>query len=263
VVRGPQLRDSAKFLIMLAVRPKPINCSNLSPCFPRRINLFLLFFTIWALLILLRLYQIMIVDRDDYLQQLEKDSWRTGTLPAIRGRILDQNGTPLAWSIRSFSLYYEPSRESRQSETDFLTVYKVLSLDPDSIPEVSGEQAVLIKDQLTPEDLLKLRPIMAENKAFRIESRFRRKYASNDSRLRRTLGSTTIIDNREVGVSGMEKEHNMRLTGIDGKYRVMLDKYNNWITETWVELQPPGPGYDVYIPYVTLRDSATPRPGIP
>ena len=220
---------------------------KLNSLFRKRVTLLLIFFIAWGGLITYRLYQTMISKRSMYLQRFEVDSWRTGTIPPLRGRILDKDGKPLAWSIRYFSLSYDvpenPIRfaEDAQVLGTILTNYRRLSAR-----SLAGKSVVL-KTDLSPGEILKLRPLIQSNNRFRIKSSFRREYLTHEKKFINLIGSTHIIDNVEVGTSGLERKYNFRLTGRDGKYRVMVDKNNNWIPATWEEIQAPRPGFDVYI----------------
>ncbi len=214
--------------------------------FSGRAGIVWLCFVVWAGVIGLRLLQIMVVDRDTYLGRFHNKSWRVGVLPAIRGRILDRLGSPLAWSIRNFDLYYTPADDDAQRDADAAAYEQLTRITMPPIGEAGSD--VLIRASLHPQDVLKLRQLTNRNKRFQIISTFRRLYATHDTRIRRLLGTTRIVDGREKGASGLEKRYNSRLTGIDGKYQVMVDKHDHWIAETWTEIQTPIPGYDVYVP---------------
>ena len=190
----------------------------------------------------------MIADRDIYLQRLSLISWRTGTIPAMRGRILDKNGNPIAWSIRYFSLYYNVPKERTRFREDILSLNKILTIDDRFNYLTQPGKSISIKEELSPGEILKLRSYLQSNSRFRIRSNFRREYARNDAEALKIIGRTRVIESKEVGISGLENEYNARLTGIDGRYRVMVDKDNTWISATWDEIQSPFPGFDVYVP---------------
>ena len=193
------------------------------------------------------MYRIMVADRDVYIQPLSSDSWRIGRIPAMRGRILDKSGTPLAWSIRYFSLYYTVPDQRTRIEEDMGALGTIVTVPP-GLDHMSPGRSILLKEELSPGEILKLRAYLKVNRRFRIGSSFRREYAFIHSDVRRMIGRIRLIDNKEVGISGLERRYNSRLIGKDGKYRVMVDAENNWITATWEEIQPPVPGFDVYAP---------------
>jgi hypothetical protein len=83
----------------------------------------------------------------------------------------------------------------------------------------------------------------------RVVSVFARRQAALPAAARRLLGATQVYGQVEFGVSGWELQYDARLRGRDGQYQVMVDKQGQWIPQTWTELAPPRPGYDVYVPY--------------
>ena len=207
--------------------------------FKNRSNLLLFLFVLWGGLLLLRLYQIMGVDRDDYLRQSQGKSWKIGVVPALRGRILNQNGEPLSWSVRFFSLYYNVPTDQATIDGDLSELKRISDIADNSISDMSRFRQVMIESELTPEGISTLQAFVKENSRFFIRSRFERRHSRRISRIQRVIGNTTMINNHEVGVSGLERRFNNRLRGIDGRFRVMIDKDNVWITETWEELQAP------------------------
>ena len=216
--------------------------------FQGRVYLLLTFFVLWTGIIVFYLYQIMVADREEYIQLFSSESWRIGIIPAMRGRILNKEGTPLAWSIRYFSLYYDVPPDSVRLKEDITTIGRVLSRHKHPKYPVLAESSILVKEELSPGEILRLRPYIHTNKRFRIQSSFRRQFATERSEILRLIGLTRMIDNKQIGVSGFERKYNLRLTGQDGKYRVMVDKNNKWIAATWEEIQVPVPGFDVYVP---------------
>ena len=215
--------------------------------FRKRVNLLVLVFVSWGGLIIFRLYQTMISDREAYLQDFHANSWRIGTIPALRGRILDKNGNPLAWSIRYFSLSYDIPEDDEQFVQDITALNTVLTGYRHLTVRSLYGRSVILKKGLSPGEILRLRPLVHSNNRFQIKSSFRREYANRAKELLSVIGRTQIVQNVEVGVSGLERKYNFRLTGQNGKYRVMVDKDNNWISATWGEIQAPVPGFDVYV----------------
>lgn len=189
----------------------------------------------------------MIADRETYLRSLNFDSWRIGRIPAMRGRILDSQGSPLAWSVRYFSLYYDVAAERTKINDDIAEITKILTVSR-HLDDMRSGRSILLKEEISPGEILKLRAYLKENHRFRISSNFRREYALKDPKILHIIGRTRIIEDKEVGISGFENTYNPRLIGTDGKYRVMVDSSSNWISATWEEIQPPVPGFDVYIP---------------
>src|SRR5712675_1210262 len=73
-----------------------------------------------GLLVLLGgLWWVQIVSRRDYQANLETQSFRTVRIPAVRGKILDRNGTVLAENRAAYnvSLYLEELRKPFEDAT--------------------------------------------------------------------------------------------------------------------------------------------------
>ena len=75
--------------------------------FSHKVYILLSIFTLWSLLIVFQLYQVSVQNRDQIISEFEQSTTQTGILTACRGRVLDRDGLPLAWSERVFCLQYE------------------------------------------------------------------------------------------------------------------------------------------------------------
>lgn len=217
--------------------------------FSRRAQLFLVLFCLWMLLIAGRLFQVMVLDRDDYLAKYQSASFRRGIVPAMRGRILDHDGTPLAWSTRIFQLYYTVPGEVRQLNLDLQAIARTTGISLEHLLVLTqdhvGDTVVLVQ-RLAPANLLALDRLA--NPRLEVRSSFIRRHPELPRELREALGETRVYGQVEVGISGWESYYDQRLRGTDGKYQVMVDKQGRWIPETWVAISPPRAGYDVFLP---------------
>ncbi len=213
----------------------------------KRINFFIILFFIWTGIILLRCYQITVADTDYFVNYFKGKTWKTGTIPALRGRLLDRNGKLIARSVRKFSLYYKVNTGRDTAAEDIRKVQRLIKSNQSMSGDFSANSIVLVKSNLTAAELVVLEPIMKENPQFYVKSNFKREKLIERMDIQRIIGRTSVQKENEVGVSGLERQYNDRLVGKDGKYRVMIDKNNEWILETWEEVQPPVPGFDVYL----------------
>jgi cell division protein FtsI/penicillin-binding protein 2 len=220
--------------------------------FRGRSTFFLVLVLFWLAAIVWQLLHFMVLDREAYLREFRDPSWRTGTLPALRGRLLSESGKPLAWSTRYFVLVYNVPDDPQQVERDLFELrdkIEIADTDWDAVRRSLGQTRVL-RGSLSPDEIVAVEPVVERVARLHVQNRFRRHYANDDPQLLGLIGTTRMISNMEIGVSGWEKQFNDRLRGQDGKYRVMVDKHGAWILETWQELYPPVAGYDVYIPSV-------------
>lgn len=190
-------------------------------------------------------------------------AWRVGTLPALRGRILDPDGLPLAWSERHFALQYTPG-ETPEAAADWAAanVHPVLAgrLPPRPESWPPGQPLVVLSD-LRPDEVLGLAAWLPQHPTLRLVSRFERQYSGAGLDRREQLGRTRQFGQREIGLSGWERHFEARLRGRDGRYRVMLDSRGGWIPGSWQQLQAPAPGQDVTVPLrLNLASTGTAPP---
>ena len=217
--------------------------------FSRRRAMCLLFaFCLWSLLITIRLSQFMVFSRDRFLAAMERESWRQGTIPPLRGRLLDRDGKPLAWSTRHFALLWRVPKDVDVAERAWEDLRSEMGRPGlgafDSVASRCGEEVELRRD-LSAEEIEALLPVLGARRGLRLSSIFVR-HRHPKAALR--LGQVTPLDGVQVGVSGYEKLHDSLLRGYPGVYRVMVDKRGDWISESWRKVREIHPGYDVYLP---------------
>lgn len=217
--------------------------------FSRRRAVCLLFaFCLWSLLVIARLSHFMVFGRDHFLAAMERESWREGTIPPLRGRLLDRDGRPLAWSTRHFTLMWSVPEDAERAEQIWEGLCAEIDLSGfgtcEAVASRCGDEVELRRD-LSAEEITGLLRLLGPRSGLRLSSTFvRHRLPQAGSR----LGQVTPVDGIQVGVSGYEKMHDGLLRGYSGTYRVMVDKRGNWIPETWRKVREIHPGYDVYLP---------------
>ena len=223
----------------------------------RRAPILLFIFGLWAIIITFRLFQVMVLDRDEYLRQMTASSWHQGTILAIRGRILDKDGNPLAWSTRHFRVVSDPPR-GNEFYRQQLVIRETFDLPADSTPPYSpGGATVTIRPDLAPQQFALADRLATEIPEVRIEPYFKR-HRHPDPRIRTRLGEVAVQNGMEVGTSGAELEHDSLLRGRPGLFRVMLTPAGEWLPGTWEQIRAVKSGYDVYLP-VRFRTVAIPE----
>ncbi len=220
---------------------------------PRRMAWVAAVFFFCALGIAVRLFGITVLHRSSFLRDMRQASRRLYFVPAVRGRLLDRDGRPLAWSIRRFDLWWHPPRagEVREREArDFAAAFPQAFQRMGRRLPASGRRAraLLLVRGLSPGQLERARKFCAGHPEFEVRTTFERHTIRGAPALRRRLGRTRIEDGREIGVSGEEKLHDALLEGHPGVYSVLVDKHGRWVPDTWRKLQDMQPGYDVYLP---------------
>lgn len=214
----------------------------------RRTPLLLFIFGLWAIVVCVRLFQVMILDRDEYLEQITAISWQQDTIPAMRGRILDRTGRPLAWSTRHFKLEWEipPARNFyAQSKLIRDTLQLSSTVFPDA---VAGETVVTLIPDIEPGEFTQASRLADTVEEVRLVSYFKR-HRIDGAKLRNRLGQTVLRNGMEVGISGAELAHDSLLRGRPGLFKIMCGPEGKWLPQTWQKIRSVKPGYDVYLPF--------------
>ena len=182
----------------------------------------------WMLLILGRTFFLIGPERAENLQKGEQLARKSGLIPAVRGKIIDRDGTVLAWSERYFDLKLKPGKTLQKKTSVFLTeVLGTVEPHEDFICQnLSGEEFAALQSHIRKYPELQL------------TSRVERRTLPEES-LKKQIGECREIDGILTGVSGLEKEYDEHLRGQAGKYEVLLDRYRNWIGRSLnITLQP-------------------------
>ena len=207
-----------------------------------RTVLFLLI--LWAGLASAMLFHYSVSARGKYLDMGDKLAWKEGTIPAPRGRILDKDGKALAWTEKYFDLLLISTRNMNiQRENEILSELAGLLV---SEPRKIDEETVLLKKNLSPEEIVLLDMVIGKYPELKIASRNERRYIDY-SRVRTILGNVKVEDGRLSGTCGLEHKYDKMLSGSEGFYVVMLDKQGGWVRGTWKLLRKPRQGNDLIL----------------
>jgi cell division protein FtsI/penicillin-binding protein 2 len=165
-----------------------------------------------------RIFFYTVYARTDYLDDINRMAWRQAVVKASRGRILDNNDTPLAWTERYFDLYYQgKSLEELKLDSDFIKEIEE-AIGPVNISE--DDKGVLIKTNLSPGEMVKTDKLKLKYRNLKIVNRTARRYVDYPS-VRKYLGALSKeSDNPSEGV---ELEYDLVLKGVDGVCVFMLD----------------------------------------
>lgn len=102
----------------------------------RRVLFILIVVVVCFLVVFVKLYQVMIIDKEKYSKKLEKLSYDTVEGPSTpRGRIYDRNGNIIVDNIAVKTIYFKKNKKiSTKKELELAyTVSKKLSLDYDKV----------------------------------------------------------------------------------------------------------------------------------
>lgn len=205
---------------------------------------------LWGLVIVARMAQFMILQRGEYVEQMDRESWHRGLVPAQRGRLLDASGRPLAWSVRRLRLEWRIPTERAKADEQWQALCNlqglVVRLKGDdylrfmgancvAADDISGDRAAAVNGLCSRYETMSIVPYFVRHRAGSYPTR-------------RALGKVLQKGGMEVGIDGFEREHDGLLRGRPGIFLVMLDKDGNWMMDTWKEIQKMQPGYDVILP---------------
>ncbi len=223
-----------------------LTCSKSSAFFfSGRARFLLFFFLAWGAVLSMRLLEIAVIRKDEYIRQCESVARRQGKIPQLRGRILDRNGIPLAWTLKTFTLHVEKKMLSSKTKdfpekiTDFLVSKSLASRD-----RIHEDEKVFSIAGLSPEALEELKNFSHIPQSASIRPSFERKTVDY-KKVKEIIGETAEINAEMKGVSGAEEEWDSELSGRPGIYSVMLDRNRRIIEGTFIVVSEMVPGSDV------------------
>lgn len=166
-----------------------------------------------GLLITARLADYQIFNADRYLAEADARRKTKQTLYAKRGTIYDRNGTVLVSSVECKNVYVNPQLiEKKQRKKAIAALVDVLGVDEDYVADLIDEDTTFayVKRQVDEEDAELL--AKKEIAGIEFEPSIKRVYP-NGTLASQVLG---IVNVDNVGVSGLEKQYDEILTGVNG-----------------------------------------------
>lgn len=203
-----------------------------------RLIVVVVFFAIFCLVLLVRLYNLTVLDRDFLQHQGDARSLRTMIIPSFRGMIIDRTGKPLAISTPVQSIWINP-KNFHATEQKKLKLAKLLGVDVKQINKklkiFQGKEFFYLKRQITP--MLSEKIVKLKIAGLYSQQEFKRFYPEAES-MAQIIGFTNIDDQ---GIEGLELAYQPWLEGINGKKRVIKDRMGRVIDELDV-IKEPRPG---------------------
>ncbi|HSW40727.1 MAG TPA: penicillin-binding transpeptidase domain-containing protein, partial [Acidobacteriota bacterium] len=207
-----------------------------------RLNLFRIPVLVIFLIFAARLWQLQIIQGQEYSEMADRNRIRSITLAAPRGAILDRNRIPLVENRPSFSvLLYREAINDRNATTRFLT--ERLGVDPDDLEQQFQRNRraglyfpIVVKEDAGMEEISIIEAHREDHPEFQLALEPRRLYhhGTVSSHLLGYLGEVSrdelsadafpgVVSGSRVGRSGVENAYNRLLMGTDGQRRVMVD----------------------------------------
>lgn len=208
----------------------------------KNLLIFNIIFISICLFLLLRVWQLQIIDHKTYLRLAQINAARTLPLIAPRGVIYDRNGKILVYNKASFSVYILQS-ELKNKGYVFSKISKELSIPYGEIVQKIKKNRftpfnpILIKDDVELEIIAKLKEQLSQLPGVLINTRpiriYPHKYLAahvlgyvgevNASDL--SNSSLNISAGDLIGKTGIEKVYDAYLRGINGGERVQIDTF--------------------------------------
>lgn len=206
----------------------------------------LTFFVSWAVIAAFTLYRRTVSESEKLTERSEIFARKEGVLPAARGRILDADGVPLAWTELRISLYL---RKSKDGINNNLISFLQSRFQLKEIPEFTPEQEILLLMDEIPVDsekeLAELFAIPEKYPQLEVHTRHKRNRVDYPQ-VAALLGECKEDENGiPHGISGWEKEYEKQLCGQAGTFSVLLDRNGKWMPGTMKMLTMPVAGEDV------------------
>lgn len=199
---------------------------------------------LWSVIAVATHLYFAVYAQHEYLKKGDEIAMRRGVIPAPRGQILDKNGIKLAWTDTHYDLYITrvPSFYLKRS-----TLFKQLRLIFGEFElEESPSGEFIIKRNLTPDRIHALQTLLKEYRELALRMRFERCYIDDDIILAK-VGDVEEEKGIIRGVSGLELQFDKELSGQHGRYVVMVDNMERWITGKWELEQKVVPGIDIIL----------------
>ncbi len=188
------------------------------------------FLLIWAVLAAAHVFYYAVIKQEESLAETRKIAWREAAIPSLRGRILDRNGIPAAWSELHHNLILEKVPESRKRRENLFR--RIRRFFPEHELPYPMKLPLLLKSDLSPEEIVLYSGWLRSYPELRIVPVIRRVVIGTPE-IRSQIGKTALNNAGEaVGVSGLEREYDLELSGTSGRMTVMLDRNGNWCNDT-------------------------------
>ncbi|MFA5959355.1 MAG: penicillin-binding transpeptidase domain-containing protein [Tatlockia sp.] len=195
---------------------------------PIRLAVVSLFFLAVLGALLWRMIDLTVLHRQFYQGQGDARSLRVIDIPAHRGMITDKEGYPLAVSTPVESVWINP-KTFAPTKAQLATLCGLLNLSArqltQSVQRASAREFLYLQRQLPP-------PLARQVDALQIpginfQQEFKRYYPEGDSTAH-LIGFTNIDDQ---GIEGLELAYQDWLMGMNGKKRVVKDRYGQVVEE--------------------------------
>ncbi|HZT70577.1 MAG TPA: penicillin-binding protein [Terriglobia bacterium] len=190
-------------------------------------------FVVWALAIILRLYDLQIIQYVELLARADRQQQRTVEIAPKRGTIYDRNMHPLAMSLAVDSVYAVPSNiPDPAMEAKLLA--PILDLDEKDLEARlrTARSFCWVKRKISPQQSARIAALNLQGIYFQKE--MKRFYPADDLAAS-VLGYVGMDDN---GLGGVEYQYNKEIRGLPGKVLLSTDAKRRSFRSTEWQGQP-------------------------
>ncbi len=172
--------------------------------------------------VVVRSFQLQLVNADQWQSRAEKRFEREREIPATRGRVLDRNGQVIASSVREEQVGIVPTKFN-VAHPRFNAFAEILQMKPAELKQKISQSKKFfwVAKGLDLEQAEKIRKLRMPG--IEIESDFRRYYPYGDT-FAHIVGFTNA---EERGAEGIELMHDGDLAGRHGSSRVIVTRNND------------------------------------
>lgn len=211
-------------------RPKLNSTSSAArPVGARRGVLLAGIFVVWVLAIILRLYDLQIIQYVELLARADRQQQRTVEIAPKRGVIFDRKMHPLAMSLAVDSVYAVPSNIP-DSLMEAKLLAPILNLDAKDLEArfKAHSSFCWVKRKITPQESARIRDLNLQGIYFQKE--MKRFYPDGDLAAT-VLGYVGLDDN---GLGGVEYQYNKQIRGLQGRVLLSTDaKHRSFRSTEW------------------------------
>jgi len=218
--------------------------------FNLRSLLLLSFLLIWAAVAAAHVFYYASVKGKELKTESDHLAWREGSLPGIRGRLLDKNGTALAWTELVHDLVLDEPPENASRMKKLQGALKSIGIDiPREALESGNLRGLAIRKGMAPHEIELCQKELSSFPELKIKPRLERRVIAYPE-AKAIIGEISA-ENGELkmrGISGAEREFDARLSERAGSFVVMLDRKGNWVDGSLRIKKQPKNGENVSLP---------------
>lgn len=211
-------------------RPKLNSTSSAArPVGARRGVLLAGIFVVWVLAIILRLYDLQIIQYVELLARADRQQQRTVEVAPKRGVIFDRKMHPLAMSLAVDSVYAVPSNIP-DSLMEAKLLAPILDLDAKDLEArfKAHSSFCWVKRKITPQESARVRDLNLQG--IYLQKEMKRFYPDGDLAAT-VLGYVGLDDN---GLGGVEYQYNKQIRGLPGRVLLSTDaKHRSFRSTEW------------------------------